>query len=117
GQIYAVAANASGEFAFALTVSGGRVRLSGDLRTLANETLALAGRETVRVTVFVDYGPGGGFTYRFDLPVDVSGAGVRALSPRVERCRNARACGGAATHVSAPDGVSVNTTLAGEPNA
>ncbi|WP_284008985.1 ArnT family glycosyltransferase [Haloarcula pelagica] len=96
-----------------------RARLRGDARPLQNKTLAVDGRETVRTTVFVDYGGGSGFAYRFDLPVDAADDRVRALTPRIERCRNARACGGAAAYVpgTGPNGTSVETNLtAGERN-
>jgi len=113
GSAYYVARNATGALDLRLTVSDGSVRLAGGVDPRGNGTLAVEGRDTVRLTVFVDYGAGGGFTYRFDLPVDASGEGVRALTPRVERCRDARACGGAAAHVpeTAPDGVFARTEL------
>ncbi|WP_423750758.1 glycosyltransferase family 39 protein [Salinirarus marinus] len=120
GSAYYVAPNVSDSLEVDLTISDGRIRASGDVRPVDEGTLAVDGRDVVRLTAFVDYGPAGGFTYRFDLPVDVDDGRVRALTPRVERCRNARACGGAATHVpeSAPDGVFVRSELvATEPNA
>ncbi len=95
------------------------VTLDGDLRPVSNETLGVEGRDTVRLSVFVDYGLSGGFSYRFALPVDADGE-VRALSPRVERCRNPRACGGSAAYVpsASPDGVYVRETrLTAERNA
>ncbi|MFB6161546.1 MAG: ArnT family glycosyltransferase [Haloferacaceae archaeon] len=114
GSVYAVARNASEDLDLRLTVADGTVRLGGEGHDLGARTLAVAGRDVVRLTVFVDGGPGGSFAYRLDLPVDATGDGVRALTPRVERCPGARTCGGAATHVprTAPDGVSVRTTLA-----
>ncbi|MFB6305050.1 MAG: ArnT family glycosyltransferase [Haloferacaceae archaeon] len=102
-----------------LLVADGRARLAGDLRPLENGTPPVDGRDVVTLTVFVDYGPSGGFSYRFDLPVDAGDDRVRALSPRIERCRNVRACGGAAAHIpeSAPDDVFVRTELSAvEPN-
>ncbi len=118
-EAYYVAPERPERLDLALTVFDGRLRMGGDVRPVGNTTLAVGGRETVRLTVFVDYGAGGGFSYRFDLPVEVADDRVRVLSPRVERCRNARACGGAATHVpaSAPEGVLVRTELVAlEPN-
>ncbi|MDY6817044.1 MAG: glycosyltransferase family 39 protein [Halobacteriales archaeon] len=102
-----------------LTVSQDTLRVTGDIQPVGDETLSIADRDVVGLTVFVDYGAGGGFSYRFDLPVSVTNGQVRALSPRIERCRNARACGGAAAYIpeSAPEGVFVRTTLVGvEPN-
>jgi hypothetical protein len=119
GSVYYVAPNISDSLDLKLTIVGGQVYVMGDVRPVESETLAVDGRDDIRLTVFVDYGPGGGFAYRFDLPVTVSDERVRALSPRIERCRNARACGGAAAYIptSAPDGVFVRTDLlAREPN-
>jgi hypothetical protein len=119
GAAYYVAPNVSERLGVDLTVSGGEVRVDGDVRPVENATLTVEGRDDVRLTLFVDYGPGGGFAYRFDLPVEVGDGRVRALSPRVEYCRNARACGGAAAYVpgSAPDGVSVRSNVSvAEPN-
>jgi 4-amino-4-deoxy-L-arabinose transferase-like glycosyltransferase len=120
GSVYYVAPTVSDSLDLDLTVADGRVRVDGDLRQVQNGTLAVDGRDVVGLSVFVDYRGGGGFAYRFDLPVEVSDGQVRALSPRIERCRNPRACGGSATHVpsTAPDGVFVRTDLtAQEPNA
>ena len=119
GVAYYVAPNVPESLDVDLAVSGDGVRIDGDVRPVGNETLAVDGRDDVRLTVFVDYGPGGGFTYRFDLPVEVSDGRVRALSPRVEHCRNARACGGSAAYVpsAAPDGVFVRSNVSvAEPN-
>jgi len=115
GSAYYVVPNASASenVSMNLTVGDGQVRVESGLRAEGDETLAVDDRETVRLTVFVDYGVGGGFTYRFDLPVDAADGQVRALTPRVERCVNARACGGSAAFIpeAAPDGVFVRTTL------
>ncbi|GAA0290959.1 ArnT family glycosyltransferase [Halarchaeum salinum] len=113
GGAYYVTQNASDELALALSVADGRVRLDGDVAPVGNASLGVDGRDVVRLTVFVDYGPSGGFAYRFDLPVNATADGVRALSPRVEQCRNARTCGGAATYVpsAASDGVFVHSRL------
>ena len=79
----------------------------------ADGPLTVADRETVLLTVFIDYGALGGFSYRFDMPVDAGDDRVRALTPGVERCRGSRACDGAAAYVPdiAPDGVFVRTNL------
>ncbi|MBV0903073.1 DUF7846 domain-containing protein [Haloarcula salina] len=109
---YYVVPDPDGDVSLTLLVDD-RVRLRGDARPLQNETLTVEGRETVRMTVFVDQGGGNGFSYRFDLPVAAEDRELRALTPRVERCRNARACGGAAAHVpgTGPDGTFVETNL------
>jgi 4-amino-4-deoxy-L-arabinose transferase-like glycosyltransferase len=119
GSAYSVVTNPDEAVTLHATVTDGRARLGGDVRSVDDRTAPVAGRETVRLTVFVDYGAGGGFTYRFDLPVDAEGDRVRVLSPRVERCLDPRTCGGAAAHVpeTAPDGVFVRTELvARDPN-
>lgn len=119
-SVYYVAPNVTDSLDIDLSVSEQGVRVTGGVRPVANDTLAVDGRNVVRLTVFVDSGLGGGFAYRFDLPVDVSKARIRALTPRIERFRNARTCGGAAAYIpaSAPDGIFVRTDLhAGEPNA
>jgi len=120
GSAYYVAENVSDALAVELTVAGGRAWLSGAVRPVGNATVPVDDRETVRLTLFVDYGAGSGFSYRLELPVETAGDRVRALTPRIEYCRDARACGGAAAYVprTAPEGVFVRTTLhAGEPNA
>jgi hypothetical protein len=102
-----------------LTIEDGRVRAASGLRALDDEMLTVDDRETVTLTVFVDYSAGGGFTYRFDLPVDRVDGEVRALTPRIERCVNARACGGSAAFVpeNASGGVFARTNLtSGERN-
>ncbi|WP_251342651.1 ArnT family glycosyltransferase [Haloplanus halophilus] len=119
GSVYYVAPNVTDSLAVNLSIEDGRIHVAGDVRPVENETVAVDGRDDVRLTVFVDYGPGGGFAYRLDLPVEAADGTVRALTPRIERCRNARACGGAAAYIpsSAPDGVFVRSELvAGEPN-
>jgi hypothetical protein len=120
GSRYYVAPNVSDSLGLNLTVEGEQVRASGDFRPVANDSLAVDGRDDVRLTMFVEYGASGGFEYRFDLPVEVTDEGVRALTPRIERCRNARACGGAAAYIpeTAPDGVFVRSELVvHEPNS
>ncbi|WP_436924588.1 ArnT family glycosyltransferase [Halosimplex amylolyticum] len=112
GSVYHVANRTNDAARFGLRLTDGAVRLSGtDGRSI--ETLAVSGRETVQLSAFVDYGPGGSFTYRFDLPVEASDGQVRALTPRIELCRGVRSCGGEAAYVqeTAPDGVFVETNL------
>ncbi|QPV62958.1 glycosyltransferase family 39 protein [Halosimplex litoreum] len=111
GSLYRVANGANSSVDFRLVVTDERVAVEG--LGGPEETLAVDGVETVHASAFVDYGPGGSFTYRFDLPVDATDGRVRALTPEVELCRGVRSCGGAAAYVpeTAPDGVSVETDL------
>jgi len=109
---YYVASNATGSVEFDLHLTDKRVRVAG-LTAESNGTLSVTGRQAVQVSVFVDYGPGGSFTYRLDVPVDASDGRVRALTPSIEVCRGARSCGGAAAYIpeTAPDGVFVETSM------
>jgi hypothetical protein len=106
------ATDARGSVTVRTTVTREGAVLGGDVRPVDGPAtpLAVGDRDTVRVAVFVDYGPAGGFTYRFDLPVEVREGSVRALTPRVEYCRDARRCGGEAAYVpeTAPGDVSVD---------
>ncbi|MDS0475383.1 glycosyltransferase family 39 protein [Natrinema sp. 1APR25-10V2] len=108
-----VARNASSETPVRLTVTDGVARLHG-ANWAANESLPVDDRDEVVVTVFVDRGPGGSFSYRLELPTRTEDGTVRALTPRVERCSGIRDCGGAAAYVPdrAPSGVSIRTELA-----
>jgi hypothetical protein len=112
---YHVARNPFGEVAVALVVAPDRATVDGDLEPVDGEGGVAIDDDTDEVVlgVFVDRGDGGGFSYRLELPVDVEGGRVRALSPRIERCRSPRRCDGAAAHVpsESPDGVTVETTL------
>jgi len=112
GSVYRVASGGNSAVEFRMVVTDERVAVEG-LGGPADETLAVDGVETVRASAFVDYGPGGSFTYRFDLPVDATDGRVRALTPGVELCRGVRSCGGEAAYVpaTAPEGVSVETDL------
>ena len=106
-------ATATGEaLAFDLTIGDGTVRIEGPLEPVGKETVAVDGREDVRVTAFADDGVSG-FEYRLSVPVETRDDGVRALTPRVEYCIDVRACGGAATYIpdEAPEGVFVRTDL------
>jgi len=94
-----------------VTVRDGELSVAGDVTAVGNRTLQVDGRETVRVSAFVRYGGADGFTYRLSLPVDSGEERVRALSPRVEQCANARACGGAAAYVPSPSRPSVFVTV------
>ncbi|WP_415381775.1 ArnT family glycosyltransferase [Halosimplex sp. TS25] len=111
-SVYHVAGPTDDDATVGFRLANGTVGLSGTDGP-SNQTLAVSGRETVRLSAFVDYGPGGSFTYRFDLPVDATDGRVRAFTPRVELCRGARSCGGEAAYIpeTAPDGVFVETNL------
>jgi len=126
GSLYRVPTNFSGEVTVDVTVANGTVGFaerdggtntgadtSGNTSDSAPDRFRIDDRENVLLTVFVDTGGGTGFTYRFDLPVQTGEDGTRALTPRVERCRAAHTCGGAAAHIPAlaPDGVFVRTDL------
>ncbi len=108
-----VARNASSETPVRLTVTDGVARLHG-ANWAANESLPVDDRDEVVVTVFVDRGLGGSFSYRLELPTRTEGETVRALTPRIERCSGIRDCGGAAAYIPdrAPSGVSIRTDLA-----
>jgi len=115
GSLYRVPTNFSGEVTVNVTVANGTVGFAerdGGADDVPDR-FRIDDRENVLLTVFVDTGGGTGFTYRFDLPVQTGDDGTRALTPRVERCRAAHTCGGAAAHIPAlaPEGVSVRTTL------
>jgi hypothetical protein len=113
GSVNYVAPRIDDTLTLTATFSGESVDLGGDFRPVRERSTALSERETVRVILFVDYGLSGGFSYRFDIPVETTDEGVRALSPRVEYCRNVRVCGGSATYIPelAPAGVSIETAL------
>lgn len=113
GAIYYVAPEMADALDFDLVIEDGRVSATGDLEALDDGSVTVEGRDTVRTTVFVDYGAGGGFAYRMALPVDASDEEVRTLSPRIEHCRDVRACDGGAAYVpdAAPDDVFVRSNL------
>jgi hypothetical protein len=86
------------------------VTLTGDgFETPASVTVS--GRDSVVMTMFVDYGTGAGFNYRIVVPVDDGEESVRLLTPYTEVCRNQRLCGGEATSLPGEtrDGVYVRT--------
>ncbi|MFB6362155.1 MAG: ArnT family glycosyltransferase [Halobacteriales archaeon] len=119
GNVHYVASNVTDPLDVRLHLADGRVWLSGDVAPTETGSLAVSGRDVVRLFVFVDY-PAGGFTYQFALPVDVSSDQVRVLTPRIEYCLAVQRCGGAAAYIpeAAPDGVFVEAELvAGEHNS
>ncbi|WEL18662.1 Glycosyltransferase of PMT family [Halorhabdus sp. SVX81] len=111
GTAHYVPRETGDELQFRLVI-GDTVRAVGLLEAGSEEQPTIEGREDVDVTVFADDGIGG-FEYRLSVPVEAGGGQVRALTPRVEYCFDAQACGGAATYVpeESPDGVFVRTEL------
>jgi len=112
GTAHYVATGDADTLAFELTVADGAVNVGGPLDPIGNASLPVEGRETVRVSVFADDGVGG-FEYRLSVPLETGDGQVRALTPNVEYCLDARACGGAAMYVpgETPEGVFVRTDL------
>lgn len=112
GTAHYVASDAGEDLNFQLTIGNETVRVAGPLEAAGGESPEIDGREDVEVTVFADDGVGG-FEYRLSVPVEIGDGTVRALTPGVEYCLDARACGGAATYVpeETPDGVFVRTEL------
>lgn len=96
-----------------LSVTDGVANISGDLRPLRNSTIGVKSRDTIKLSVFVDYGAGGGFVYRFELPIDATDDTVRAISPRITYCRAAHICtdGSAYLPEHVPDGITVRSEL------
>nr|WP_049895424.1 glycosyltransferase family 39 protein [Halopiger xanaduensis] len=104
GSATSVASNASGSTSLWVTVTNDTVSVRGDGGNV-DDSLPVADREDVTLTVFVDRGPGSSFSYRFELPVRTDGDAA-ALTPRVERCTAIRDCGGEAAYIpdESPDG-------------
>ncbi|MFB6075439.1 MAG: ArnT family glycosyltransferase [Haloarculaceae archaeon] len=75
----------------------------GDAATLAGPgvetSVPVGNRGTLVVRAFVDYGAGGGFAYRTELPFDRAAGRVRALTPAGEICLRPARCDGAAANV------------------
>ncbi|MBX0303131.1 ArnT family glycosyltransferase [Haloarcula salinisoli] len=86
------------ELSLRLDTDANRSRLSGDA---IEESIAVPTPErgTVTVVAFVDYGADRAVKYRWALPVNETGTGVRALTPRMEVCWSERLCGGQAAYV------------------
>ncbi|MFB6165885.1 MAG: ArnT family glycosyltransferase [Haloarculaceae archaeon] len=76
-------------------------------------SVPLDGREQVDLTLYVDYGTGTGFSYRFRTPVAREDGRVRAMTPRVGVCQSPLHCtGGALTRpAQARSGVFANARL------
>lgn len=99
-----------------VSVVDGAARVSGGLNPLHNSTISVEKEDIITLTVFVDYGPGGGFVYRFELPVQLTGGSVRAISPRIKYCRTVHTCGDGSAYVPdrVPDGITVRSELSVE---
>ena len=120
GSAYFVTPETADSLDFDLVIEDGRISTTGDLQAVDNGSIAVDGRDTVRTTVFVDYGGSGGFAYRMALPVAVSDEAVRVVSPRIEHCWDVRTCGGEAAYIpgATPDDVFVHSNLSvRNPNA
>ena len=112
GAAHYVASDTGDDLAFQVAIEPETVRVIGPLEAVDGSRPAVEGSEDVEVSVFADDGVGG-FEYRLSVPVEIGNGTVRALTPGVEYCLDARACGGAATYVpeASPDGVFVRTEL------
>ncbi|CCQ33924.1 Dolichyl-phosphate-mannose-protein domain containing protein [Halorhabdus tiamatea SARL4B] len=112
GTAHYVASDTGDDLAFEVAIEPETVRVIGPLEAVGEELPAVGDSDDVEVTVFADDGVGG-FEYRLSVPVETEGGQVRALTPSVEYCLDARACGGAAMYVpeESPDGVFVRTEL------
>mgnify|MGYP007097485603 CR=1 FL=1 len=108
-----VATNVSDGLDVRVRLTPESVRLSGDVRPVRNATIRPRDAEEIRLTATVDRPGGSVFDYRIGLPVRSTSDEVRALSPRVERCRDVRTCGGSAAYIPerSPDGIFVRTNL------
>ncbi|MFC7133911.1 MULTISPECIES: glycosyltransferase family 39 protein [Salinibaculum] len=97
------------------TVADGTVTVSSSAFD-GNVSTAVRDNQSVKLTVFVDYGTLGSFEYVARLPVERNSGGYRALTPRLEVCRSPRLCGGEAAYVPGThrEGIWMNTTLTAE---
>ncbi|MFD1588698.1 ArnT family glycosyltransferase [Halorientalis brevis] len=107
-----VAASAANPTNIRVHVEDDSVRLAGPAWN-ARDSIAVGERDAVRLSVFVDRGPGASFSYDFELPVRTNGTTVRAVTPRIERCVAIGECGGEAAYMpnETPDGTFVRTEL------
>ncbi|MDZ7746016.1 MAG: glycosyltransferase family 39 protein [Halobacteriales archaeon] len=105
-----------GSVAFTVNVTDETLTLVGE--SGRTDSIARPEDGPVVVTAFIDYPGGTGFTYRVEMPTDRIDGEMRALSPRLEWCRDARACDGAAAYIpgQGPDGIFIETTLEADPN-
>lgn len=73
-------------------------------------------RGTVTLVAFVDYGYGSAVKYRFELAVDRTATGVRALTPTMEVCWSEQRCGGQAAYIPGThrSGIQLNATVEGD---
>ncbi|MFW5949115.1 MAG: hypothetical protein ACOCSD_05905, partial [Halolamina sp.] len=109
GQTYA-AANASGsELDLTLTVNESTARLASE-GIRSDGTFDVENRDELTVTVYVETGPGSGFSYELVFPVHTHGGEVEALSATRERCPVPDRCVPAGLGPS-PPGQFANTTV------
>ncbi len=97
GEAYATATPAGEDLALAVVVRNGTATLTGD--GVEPATLPVAERDALELRALVDFGTGGGFTYRTEMPVERTDGGARALTPYAEVCLAPDRCGGEAAHV------------------
>jgi 4-amino-4-deoxy-L-arabinose transferase-like glycosyltransferase len=101
------------ELPLRVVLNDGDVRLGGPLRQVGNGTPSIDARGTLSITVFVDGGPGAGFSYDLELPVARENGTTRALSPSVGVCRAPLYCGASTTYIPGETrpGVAIETAL------
>jgi len=118
GAAYYVGEPSEGRLDVRLSVDGSRARLDGQVSPEGPSAVPVNATDEVVVEVFVERPDASGVTYRVRLPVE-TGASVRALTPRVEACRDALRCGGEAAYVpgSTPSDVVVETGLSANESA
>ncbi|MDS0284225.1 ArnT family glycosyltransferase [Haloarcula onubensis] len=95
-----------------LETDANRSRLSGDT-VETPVAVPTPERGTVTVVAFVDYGADRAVKYRWAVPVNETGSGVRAMTPRMEVCWSERYCGGQAAYVPGAhrDGIRLDATV------
>lgn len=118
GQAYYAATPADGRLNLTVTVAAAgdgtaTVRLAGPAERVGDAGVVVDDRETVTLTVFLDYGAGSGVTYRLRLPVAVGDDRVRAVTPELSACTRPTRCEEEAGYVprATPPGVRVDTRL------
>ncbi|MEZ3142312.1 ArnT family glycosyltransferase [Halobaculum sp. MBLA0143] len=120
GQAYYAATPADGALNLTVTVTAdgegddATVGLAGPVERVGEGVVAVDGRETVTLTVFVDYGTGSGVSYRLRLPVAVADDRVRAVTPALSACTRPTECGEEAGYVprATEPGVRIDARLA-----
>ena len=108
-QVYYTASPQNGSLDLRL-VTDKRARLAGNVTPVNDSTISLNGGESLTLSVFVDEGPAGGFSYRLVLPVESESGRIRVL-PTTEVCPAYRCGGGRTTADTTRSGVFVETNL------